>query len=40
MDGKLTPDEGDWHESLFQHLLDQREPSDPIKCAEIRRHAT
>lgn len=39
MNGKPTLEDEDWCEPLIQHLLDRREPSNPVKHAEIRRRA-
>lgn len=30
--------DNDWCTPLVQHLMDRREPTDPIKCVEVRHH--
>lgn len=38
-DDKSNSGEEDWFEPLIQHLMDKREPIDPIKHAKMRQHA-
>lgn len=40
IDGKPTTEEEDWREHFIQHLMDRREPQDPVKRTKIRRRAT
>lgn len=40
MDVKQIMEDEDWCKPFIQHLMDRREPVDPVKCTKIRCRAT